>query len=176
MLFFKTPVFTDPLKEKPQIGGCCGIKEPFQGEPVWNFWQKANRVETFKSTGYENAIFLLKWLALAYTIEALMIKYLPADLIVTLVGGQGFFTIFTAAVFGAPAYLNGYAAVPLVDALLNQGMSKGASMSFMIAGGISSIPAAIAVWALVKSKVFAAYILLGIFGATLSGVIWQFAT
>ena len=74
-----------------------------------------------------------------------MIKYLPADLIVTLVGGQGFFTIFTAAVFGAPAYLNGYAAVPLVDALMNQGMSKGAAMSFMIAGGISSIPAAIAV-------------------------------
>ena len=102
-----------------------------------------------------------------------MIKYLPADLIVTLVGGQSFFTIFSAAIFGAPAYLNGYA-VPLVDALLNQGMSKGASMSFMIAGGISSIPAAIAVWALVKSKVFAAYILLGILGATLSGVIWQF--
>ena len=174
MLFYKTPVFTDPLKEKPQIGGCCGIKEPFQGEPVWYFWQKADRVEIFKSTGYENAIFLLKWLALAYTIEALMIKYLPADLIVTLVGGQSFFTIFSAAIFGAPAYLNGYAAVPLVDALLNQGMSKGASMSFMIAGGISSIPAAIAVWALVKSKVFAAYILLGIFGATLSGVIWQF--
>ena len=174
MLFYKTPVFTDPLKEKPQIGGCCGIKEPFQGEPVWYFWQKADRVEIFKSTGYENAIFLLKWLALAYTIEALMIKYLPADLIVTLVGGQSFFTICSAAIFGAPAYLNGYAAVPLVDALLNQGMSKGASMSFMIAGGISSIPAAIAVWALVKSKVFAAYILLGIFGATLSGVIWQF--
>ena len=63
--------------------------------------------------------------------------------------------------------------MPLVDALMNQGMSKGAAMSFMIAGGISSIPAAIAVWALVKSKVFAAYILLGILGATLSGIIWQ---
>ena len=175
MMFYKTPVFTDPLKEKPQIGGCCGIKEPFQGEPVWGFWRQADRLEIFKSTGYENAIFLLKWLALAYTIEALMIKYLPADLIVTLVGGQGFFTIFTAAVFGAPAYLNGYAAVPLVDALMNQGMSKGAAMSFMIAGGISSIPAEIAVWALVKSKVFAAYIFLGIFGATLSGIIWQLA-
>ena len=38
-----------------------------------------------------------------------------------------------------------------------------------------AIPAAIAVWALVKSKVFAAYILLGILGATLSGIIWQLA-
>ena len=61
------------------------------------------------------------------------------------------------ALVGAPAYLNGYAAVPLIDALLTQGMAPGAAMSFVIAGGVSCIPAAIAVWALVKPRVFAAY-------------------
>ena len=70
--------------------------------------------------------------------------------------------------------MNGYAAVPLVDALISQGMSMGAAMSFMIAGGVSSIPAAIAVWALVKPKVFIAYLFYGIVGATLSGLVWQF--
>ena len=53
-------------------------------------------------------------------------------------------------------------------------MYIGAAMSFMIAGGVSSIPAAIAVWALVKPKVFAAYLFYGIVGATLSGLVWQF--
>ena len=47
-----------------------------------------------------------------------MIKYIPAELIVTLVGGEGFLTILSAAILGAPAYLNGYAAVPLVDAYI----------------------------------------------------------
>ena len=173
MIFHKSAVFLDPLRAKPQIGGCCGVKEPFSGTPVWKFWKSNERLETFKSTTTSNAFFLLKWLALAYSIEALMIKYIPAELIVTLVGGEGFLTILSAAILGAPAYLNGYAAVPLVDALLSQGMSIGAAMSFMIAGGVSSIPAAIAVWALVKPKVFAAYLFYGIVGATLSGLIWQ---
>ena len=173
MIFHKSAVFLDPLRAKPQIGGCCGVKEPFVGTPVWKFWKSNDRLETFKSTTTSNAFFLIKWLALAYSIEALMIKYIPAELIVTLVGGKGFLTILSAAILGAPAYLNGYAAVPLVDALLSQGMSMGAAMSFMIAGGVSSIPAAIAVWALVKPKVFAAYLFYGIVGATLSGLIWQ---
>ncbi len=174
MIFHKSAVFLDPLRDKPQIGGCCGVKEPFVGTPVWKFWKSNDRLETFKSTTTSNAFFLIKWLALAYSIEALMIKYIPAELIVTLVGGQGFVTILSAAILGAPAYLNGYAAVPLVDALISQGMSIGAAMSFMIAGGVSSIPAAIAVWALVKPKVFAAYLFYGIVGATLSGILWQF--
>jgi uncharacterized membrane protein YraQ (UPF0718 family) len=71
---------------------------------------------------------------------------------------------------GAPAYLNGYAAVPLVDALLAQGMAPGAAMSFVIAGGVSSIPAAIAVWALVKPRIFAAYLGWALLGTLIAGL------
>ena len=46
-------------------------------------------------------------------------------------------------------------------------------MSFMIAGGVSSIPAAIAVWALVKPRIFAAYLGFALTGAVLAGVTWQ---
>ncbi|MEO1025489.1 MAG: permease, partial [Pseudomonadota bacterium] len=77
------------------------------------------------------------------------------------------------ALVGAPAYLNGYAAVPLVDALLAQGMAAGAAMSFVLAGGVSSIPAAIAVWALVKPRVFAGYLGLAMVGALIAGVAWS---
>jgi uncharacterized membrane protein YraQ (UPF0718 family) len=52
-------------------------------------------------------------------------------------------------------------------------MAPGAAMSFVIAGGVSSIPAAIAVWALVKPRVFAAYIGFALIGAVVAGVIWQ---
>ena len=81
--------------------------------------------------------------------------------------------ILLGALVGAPAYLNGYAAVPLIDALLDQGMSNGAAMSFVIAGGVSCIPAAIAVWALVKPRVFAAYIGIAMVGAVVAGVAWN---
>ena len=173
MLFAKTPVFVDPLKEKPAVGGCCGVEKPFSDKPVWNFWSDSDRRAVFKEATLENAAFLLKWLALAYVIEAMMLRYIPAEWIAGVLGGDGVGTVFLGALVGAPAYLNGYAAVPLVDALLEQGMAQGAAMSFMIAGGVSCIPAAIAVWALVKPRVFAAYLGFAVTGATLAGLAWQ---
>ncbi|WP_299353812.1 permease [uncultured Shimia sp.] len=174
MTFAKSPVFADPLREKPQVGGCCGVKQPFQGKPVWKFWQEAERRETFKNATLENGLFLLKWLALAYVIEALMLEYVPAEMIAAFLGGEGIKPILLGALVGAPAYLNGYGAVPLVDALLQQGMSNGAAMSFVIAGGVSCIPAAIAVWALVKPRVFVAYLGYAMIGAFLAGLAWQY--
>ena len=102
-----------------------------------------------------------------------MLEYIPAEAVAGVLGGEGIGTVLLGAVVGAPAYLNGYAAVPLVDALLAQGMSDGAAMSFVIAGGASSIPAAIAVWALVRPRVFAAYLGLAVSGAVLAGLAWQ---
>ncbi len=169
----RSAVFADPLRERPQVGGCCGVSKPFEGRPVWRFWQEGERREAFRSSALDNAVFLLKWLALAYVIEALMLEYVPADAVAAVLGGDGLGTIFLGALVGAPAYLNGYAAVPLVDALLAQGMSDGAAMSFVLAGGVSCIPAAIAVWALVKPRVFAAYLGLALTGAVLAGIAWQ---
>lgn len=173
MAFARSPVFADPLREKPQIGGCCGVKKPFEGKPVWQFWTETERLESFRATALTNAVFLLKWLALAYVIEALMLEYIPAEAVGAVLGGTGIGPIILAALVGAPAYLNGYAAVPLIDALLAQGMSNGAAMSFAIAGGVSCIPAAIAVWALVKPRVFAAYLGFAVTGAVLAGLAWQ---
>lgn len=173
MGFAKSAVFADPLREKPAVGGCCGAKKPFSGKPQWRFWTEAPRRETFREAVLENALFLFKWLALAYLIESLMLRYIPADLIAQVLGGVGLMPIVLGAIVGAPAYLNGYAAVPLIDALLSQGMSNGAAMSFVIAGGVSSIPAAVAVWALVKPRIFVAYLGIAMVGAVLAGVGWS---
>lgn len=173
MLFANTPVFADPLRERPAVGGCCGVKKPFSGTPVWQFWREADRRETFRDTALENALFLVKWLTLAYVLESLMLAYVPAEMIAQLLGGTGLVPILMGALVGAPAYLNGYAAVPLVDALLAQGMAPGAAMSFVIAGGVSCIPAAVAVWALVKPRIFIAYLSFALIGAMIAGITWQ---
>lgn len=169
--FAASPVFTDPLKDAPKTT-CCSARKSLGGAPFWRFWRESDRRETFRSTVAQNALFLLKWLALAYVIEALMLSYMPADAIAGLLGGQGIWPIVLGALVGAPAYLNGYAAPALVGGLMEQGMSPGAAMSFVIAGGVSCIPAAVAVWALVKRRVFAAYLGLGFAGAVLSGLAW----
>lgn len=174
--FARTSLFADPLKATP-AGSCnsCGCgASPFTGKPHWRFWNDSTRRRIFRDTTVENALFLGKWLLLAYLIEALMLEYIPAEVIATVLGGNGLLPVVLGAVVGAPAYLNGYAAVPMIDALLDQGMSNGAAMSFMIAGGVSSIPAAIAVWALVKPRIFAAYLGIAMLGSVFAGVVWGF--
>lgn len=167
-----TGMFAAPLRVH-EPAGCCGCGQKDAGRPEWKFWKSAERRGRFRTEFVHNALFLLKWLALAYVMEALLVQYVPADLIAGLVGGEGVVPIAVAAFVGMPAYLNSYVAPPLLAGLTEQGMSAGAAMSFMIAGAVSSIPAMAAVWALVRPGVFATYLGIGVFGAILSGVIFQ---
>ena len=78
--------------------------------------------------------------------------------------------VVVAALVGVPAYLNGYAALPLVGGLIDQGMAAGAGMAFLVAGGVSSIPAAMAVFALARPPVFIAYLGFAFVGAVGAGL------
>ncbi|WP_420586010.1 permease [Ruegeria sp.] len=168
----RSGAFAEPLREyKP--AGCCGCGPKQDDTPVWQFWKEPGRRQRFRSEFAQNGLFLLKWLALAYVLEALLVSYVPADLIARVVGGEGIVPIVIAALVGMPAYLNSYVAPPLLAGLTEQGMSAGAAMSFMIAGAVSSIPAMAAVWSLVKPRVFATYLGLGITGAIIAGVLFQ---
>ncbi|MGJ8529129.1 permease [Maritalea sp.] len=162
----------NPLREDYKASTCGAGK--FKGKPKWTFWEEQERVAVFKKEGSSNLLFLGKWLAFAYVMEALLVTYVPASFIAQFVGGDGLAPIAIAAAVGAPAYLNGYAAIPLVNGLIDQGMSVGAAMSFMIAGSVSSIPAMTAVFSLVKRQIFALYLAFGISGAMLFGVIYQY--
>ncbi len=168
-----TGMFANPLKFVTKSG--CG-SDPFSGKLVWAFWRESKRIKTFRETSLSNALFLTKWLLLAYVFEALMIRFVPAEWIAKTLGGDGFQPIFLGALLGGPAYLNGYAAVPLISGLIEQGMSQGAAMSFVIAGGVSCIPAAIAVWALVKPRIFFSYLAFAFTGSLIAGIIWQAVT
>ncbi len=165
-------LFSDPLRQSGTSRCGCG-PSPFDGRPVWRFWGETDRRETFRTAFSENALFLIKWLALAYVLEAVLVTYVPASLIASIVGGEGVGPIALAAAIGMPAYLNGYVAPPLLAGLVSQGMTPGAAMAFMTAGAVSSIPAMTAVWSLVRGGVFAAYLSLGFCGAVLAGIAFQ---
>ena len=144
---------TQPLREYRTSGCGCG-PNPFSGRPQWQFWTEEERRSVFGREFLTNAAFLVKWLALAYVLEALLVTYVPASVIAGLVGGEGIVPIAIAALVGMPAYLNSYVAPPLLSGLMEQGMSNGAAMAFMVSGAISSVPAMAAVWSLVHRQVF----------------------
>jgi len=175
-LLMKGGAFADPLREGIGNGGCGGSKIRAPKPVVWRFWTEAERRTKFGKTAMNTTLFLAKWLTLAFILESLMLAWIPAETVTSALGGEGLLPILTATLVGVPAYLNGYAALPLVGGLIGQGMAPGAGMAFLVAGGVTSIPAAMAVWALAKPQVFALYIGLSLTGAFASGLLFQLWT
>lgn len=166
--------FSDPLREGVGNGGCGASSVRAPKPVVWQFWTETNRTQTFGKEALSATLFLGKWLTIAFFVESLMLAYVPGEAIAGVLGTGSVWAIPSAVLVGIPAYLNGYAALPLVDGLLDMGVSPGAGMAFLVSGGITSIPAAIAVFALVKRPVFILYIALALTGGTLAGVGYQF--
>lgn len=135
----------------------------------WQFWDEPSRAQTFLLSFAKNGWMLMRWMSLAFVLESLMLAYLPGDAVAAMLGENGWAAIPLAVLIGVPAYLNGVAAVPLVAGLIDMGMSPAVGLAFMVAGGVTSIPAAMAVWALVKPRVFGLYIALALMGALAAG-------
>ena len=155
-------------------GGCGSPFEPGEAKSVaWRFWREPARRAEFRRVSVRTGAFLTKWLAIAFLAESLMMAWVPASWVAAAVGDGSAFAIPLAAVVGVPTYLNGYAAIPLIAGLLEMGMTGGAALAFATAGAVSCIPAAIAVWPLVRRSVFALYIGLGLGGAMLAGLLYE---
>ena len=140
---------------------------------VWQFWKDKTRTQIFWSEGISSTWFLLRWLALAFLIESVMTAYIPAEAIGGWLGVDAWWAIPSSVILGVPAYLNGYAAIPTLSGLMELGMLPGAVMGFIIAGGVSSIPAAMAVYALVKKPIFLVYIMWGLSGSLASAYLFH---
>lgn len=166
---------SDPLRDGVGDGGCGASSVRTPRPVVWAFWHDEARRTRFATEGTKTTLFLLKWLTFAFVLESLMLAYVPGEAIARTLGGDGVWTIALASLVGVPAYLNGYAALPLVGGLMEQGMSGGAALAFLVAGGVSSLPAAIAVWALARPPVFVLYLALALIGSFAAGLIFQLA-
>lgn len=140
--------------------------------PVWRFWEHGPRAQAFLMEAAATTWFLGRWLALAFVLESLMITWLPAPVIAGWLGAGGPWAIPLAVAIGIPAYLNGFAAIPLVKGLIELGMSPAAGLALMLGGGATSIPAMVAVFALVRPRVFAWYLVFAVAGALAAGYMY----
>ena len=140
---------------------------------AWRVWRHPQRVEVLLAKTSAMVLFLGKWLALAFVLESLMITYVPAELLGHWLGSDSIWAIPLSAVIGVPAYLNGFVAVPVVAGLIENGMTPAAALTFMLAGAMTSIPAAIAVFSLVERALFFWYVLLALTGAMAAGWTYQ---
>ena len=176
LLIYKSGVLDGSLKSiaQPSCAAAKCSNKAADAKPVWRFWRQADRLRTFWNETGTAGWFLGRWLAFAFVLESLMVAYLPGETVITWLGDGNPLAIPLAVIVGVPAYLNGYAAIPLVGGLIDLGMSPATGMSFMLAGSVTSIPAAIAVWTIAKPRLFSLYLIMAASGALLSGLAYSF--
>ncbi len=159
------PVAPAPVPQSTACG--CGPARAKRAGPQWRIWESAASRAQFATAAAGSLWMLARWMTLAFLLESLMLDYLPASTVASLLG-NGPAAIPVAVAVGVPAYFNGYAALPMVRGLVDLGMSPAVGMAFLVAGGMTSIPAATAVWALVRPRVFGLYLGLAVTGALAS--------
>lgn len=135
-------------------------------------WESGDcRATGFWREAWNSARLVLRWLALALVLEILLQRLVPHEWIEAIFGAGNAASIPLAAAVGAPLYVDGYAALPMVRGLMEMGMGFGAALAFMISGAAVSLYAAAAVVALVRPRVFILYIALAVVGAVAAGYI-----
>jgi uncharacterized membrane protein YraQ (UPF0718 family) len=136
---------------------------------LWRFWRDAARRRVFLQQAGRAALLMVTWLGVAFALESLLRGHLAPEALAAFVGTGNAWAIPIAVTVGLPVYLDGYAALPLVRGLLALGMAPGAAMAFLVAGGITSLYASLAVFALVRWPVFLWYLGLAVAGSALGG-------
>ncbi|MFF9852452.1 permease [Streptomyces litmocidini] len=118
-----------------------------------------------------DSLILGKWLLLAIVLEALIVRYVPTDVVSGVLGTDGVLSVLVAGLISVPLYLNGVGAIPVVEGLLDQGMVAAAGVTFLLGGAITTIPAMVAVKSVVKTKVFVFYLGVGLLGSVGIGLV-----
>ena len=151
-----------------QCGGCGTDTAGFDPR----IWRDPARRARFVRESWSITRLILLVLTPAFAAEYLLNTWLEPDAVAAYVGRDSAFAIPLAVIVGGPAYIDGYAALPLTRALLEHGMSTGSAMAFLVSGGVVSIWGAMAIFPVLKLKPFLLYLALAAVGSMVSG--WAF--
>jgi len=163
------PVNEPDRQQHISQAGASGCQSCTSGQAIQVSKGKMLLTETISAT-----LMVLKFMSLAFFINALISFYVPKDFLTDLLGGTGAISVVIATLVGIPAYTSNLTALPVISGLLALGMNKGAALAFLIAGPVTTLPAMAAVWGIVNRRVFMLYLACSLVGALLFGFLYNF--
>ena len=174
-LFARREWAVSPLRSNAIVGSLgsscarCGAGTQSFDAAVWRSAERRARfLRECRSIGRLIVIVLIP----AFAAEHLLNTWLQPNAVAAFLGRDNALAVPIAVFVGGPAYIDGYAALPLTRALLEHGMSTGAAMAFLVSGGVVSIWGAMAIFPVLRIRPFLLYLTLAALGSMLAG--WGF--
>lgn len=172
-LFAKNPWALNALRDNRlarQLSAArCGAAQTFD---PW-VWRTDARLRSFGKQFWATTRLILICLIPAFAAEYALNAALTPGALAAYVGEDQWWAIPAAVFVGAPAYIDGYAALPLTRGLIDNGMSEGAAMAFLISGGVVSIWGAMAIAPVLKLKPLLLYLGLAVLGSLAAGYTFE---
>ena len=151
---------------------------PFTGKPVSIHANGENPLNLFPVRFFQDlyhmSLFIGKYFLLAIVLAAAIRILTPPNLLLKVFKGNSFLSVLISTGAGIPFYVCGGAAIPVVEQLAELGMSKGAVLAFFISGPVTKISNLILMHSVFRFRVFLVYLLTGITGAIILGVLYNF--
>lgn len=142
-----------------------GFEEPKNRDTAPNILVRflKNLGRNIKATG----VYFLTGIVLS----ALFQRYVPAEAMATLFGGNEAFGVLMAATVGVPLYACGGGTIPLLQTWLAGGMSMGSAAAFMVTGPATKITNLGAVKIVLGMRRFLLYLAFILMYAFMSGIL-----
>ncbi len=130
----------------------------------------------FLDRARDTSLFIGKFLVLAVAIQVVMEMFLPIEAVIRLAGRPDFSSLIASAFLGVPLPAHQVPVVPILSGLMDLGMDRGAAVTFLVAGPVTSIPALVVLWKVFRRRVFTVYLTLCLAGAVAAGAIYRAVT
>ena len=110
-----------------------------RGKALSQKWQASTQLflNELYNSGSRLLVMFLGFAFIGYFLNGLI----PAEWVSSIFGGGNVYSVPLAATLGLPLYINSEASLPLIKSLLDNGMSQGAALAFLISGAGTSIGA-----------------------------------
>ncbi len=159
-----------PWKPGAGLGGhhCVDPHDP--DDPRRGLAVTMNRWRYFALMVWDMTWIIGRFLLLAFVLEALLVTFVKANTVKVLLGQPSLVSILLAAAVGLPLPLHQVAVVPILRGLLDMGIGRGAAMTLLMAGPVTSIPAVVFLSGMVERKLLWTYLAVGLAGSILLGM------
>ncbi len=162
-----------PLRDSKLVSSLAGATSCGPSGFRADVWSDGARRRVFSREVLAMCGLIVICLVPAFAAEHLLNQLLDPQALTAYLGDDSWWAIPLAVFVGAPAYIDGYAALPLTRGLIEHGMSAGAAMAFLVSGSVVSIWGAMAILPVLRPKPFLLYLLLAVLGSLAAG--WSYA-
>ncbi len=108
------------------------------------------------------------WIIAGIAMGALIHGYVPAELMVKIMGADAWWSVPAAVLIGIPMYTNAAGVIPIVEALLGKGAALGTTLAFMMSVIALSLPEMIILRKVLSMKLIVVFV--GVVGAGILAV------